>query len=519
MEKYVIAYDLGTKSNKAVIFDSKLNVISQASEKYPIFYPKKGWAEQNPIDYWNSVVNTTQRLIQNANIKKDEITALTFDCQMNCTIPIDSDGNPLMNSISWLDTRAASITHQYKKGLVKVSGYGLKTALKFLTITGGAPGFNGKDPISHIIWIKENEPEIYKNTYKFLSVKDYVIYKCTGNAVVSRDLGNTSWLMDSKPKKFIWSPEILEKFNIEKEKLPIIKKSSEQAGMLTKNAAAILSLNPDIPVFVGSGDITASALGSGAIQNNQIIVCLGTADWIGAHLSKRKKDIKHYLGAICSAQENYLCLSKQETGAACLDWVIEQFFRDEINRFENKPSDLYHEIDSIVKKTSVGSKGLIFTPWMFGERSPINDSQIRGGFYNVALNHDRNDILRSVFEGIVYNIRWGLFYVEKLVGKSENINFVGGGANSEIWCQILADILDRNINQMKDASLAGAKGSAIVALVGLGKLKSFLEAAPLVKINKTFEPNPDNKKVYNSIYEEYVKIYERNKEMFKVLNP
>ena len=519
MEKYVIAYDLGTKSNKAVIFDLKLNLISQTTEKYPITYPKKGWAEQNPNDYWNSIVQTTHRLIRNGNVKKDEIAALSFDCQMNCTIPINSDGNPLMNSISWLDTRAASITQEnFSKGL-KISGYGLKTILMFLKITGGAPGFNGKDPISHIIWIKQNEPEIYKNTFKFLSVKDYVIYKCTGNAVISRDLANTAWLMDTNPNKFNWSSKILEKFNIDKEKLPTIKKSSELAGKLTKNAAESLDLKPETPVFVGSGDITACALGSGAIQNNQMIACLGTADWIGTHSSKRKKDIKHYTGAMCSAQENYLCLSKQETGAACLDWVIEQFFRDLVKKFENKPSDLYPEIDSIVKKTNVGSKSLIFTPWMFGERSPINDSKVRGGFYNVALNQDRDDILRAVYEGIAYNIRWGLFYVEKLIGKSKNVNLVGGGANSEIWCQILADALDRNINQMKDPGIAGAKGSAIVALVGLGKLNSFLDAAALVKINKTFEPNPENTKIYNSIYEEFINIYERNKEMFKVLNP
>jgi len=457
--KYILTHDLGTSGNKAALFDLNLELISQTKEDYPLYYPKPGWAEQNPENYWDAVKKATTTLIHQSNIDADEILTIVFDCQMNCTIPIDNEGNALTNSISWLDTRAAPLTRKFSKGLIKISGYGLKNILMFLKITGGAPGFNGKDPISHILWLKENKPEIYEKTYKFLSVKDFIIYRCTKKAVTSRDLSHTSWMMNSNPGIFEWSDEILKKFKIDRNKLPEIKKSTDIAGELIIEASKELNLKSGTPVFVGSGDLTSAALGSGAIIDNKLIVCLGTADWVAAHTSKRLKDIAHYAGSISSSQENYLCISKQETGATCLDWVIQQMFRSELERFKGNTKELYLYLDSITEKAEVGSKNLIFTPWMFGERSPINDPNVRGGFYNLSLEHTRDSILRSIYEGVAFNIKWSLITIEKLVGKSEEINCIGGGAKSDIWCQILADVLKRKIVQMENPDLAAAKGS------------------------------------------------------------
>lgn len=515
--KYILIHDLGTSGNKAALFDLKLELISQTKVDYPLYYPKSGWAEQNPEKFWEAVKKATNILTQNIDL--NEILTITFDCQMNCTIPIDNEGNALMNCISWLDTRAAPLTQKFSKGLIKISGYGLKNILMFLKITGGAPGFNGKDPISHLLWIKENQPEIYEKTHKFLSVKDYIIYKCTKNAVTSRDLGNTAWMMDSNPGKFEWSDKILNKFKIDKEKLPKIKKSTEIAGGLTIEASKELNLKTGIPIFVSSGDLTSAALGSGGIIDNKLAICLGTSDWVAAHTSKRLKDLSHYTGCISSAQENYLCISKQETGATCLDWAVQQMFKNELEEYKGRSEELYSRLDSLVEKVEVGSKNLIFTPWMFGERSPINDPNVRGGFYNLSLEHTRYDLLRSVYEGVVYNIKWSLIYLEKLIGKADEINCIGGGAKSDVWCQILADILDRKIVQMENPDLAAARGSAIISMVGLGILNQFSDALPLIKVKKVFIPNTENEKIYDILFNEYVNIYKRNKKMFMNLNP
>ncbi|MBY8986972.1 MAG: carbohydrate kinase, partial [Candidatus Lokiarchaeota archaeon] len=283
--QYILTHDLGTSGDKAVLFDLEMNVIHHEKITYPIHYPEEGWVEQEPEDFWNAVKNSTKKIISKAKINKEDIIAISFSCQMNCTIPINQEGKPLMRCISWLDARASIVTRKFTKGLIKIAGFGLRKLLMFIKVTGGAPGVNGKDPISHIIWIKEHEPEIYKKTFKFLSVKDFIIYRCTKNAVTSRDLGHTSWMMDSNPEKFVWSDKILKKFEIDMEKLPEIRRSVEKAGGLTKDAAELLGLVEGIPVFVGSGDLTSAAIGSGAILDNQPIICLGTSDWVAAHTS------------------------------------------------------------------------------------------------------------------------------------------------------------------------------------------------------------------------------------------
>ena len=514
--KYILTHDLGTSGNKAVVFDLKLNSLYQTKVNYPIYYPKQRWVEQESEDFWNSVIRATHTLVNENNINPDDIIGLIFDSQGNCTIPIDEQGIPLMKCISWLDTRASTITHRYSEGEDLVAGYNFETLNMFLDNTGGAPGLNGKDPISHIQWIKKYETDIYERTYKFLNVKDFIVYKCTNRAIISIDLGNISWMMDSN--KLNWSDKILDKFEIDKQKLPEIKKSTDVAGYLTKKAAEELGLKPDTPVFVGSLDFTAGALGSGAINEKQLIVGLGTADFVAAHISEEKRNIPYYTGTMYSAQNYYLCISKQETGAACLDWIANQMFKGELEKYEDNPKELYKYLDNIVEESEAGAKNLIFTPWMYGERSPINDSNVRGGFYNLSIDHKRADLLRAVYEGVAFNIRWGLTYVERLVGRSNQINAIGGGSKSNVWCQILADILEKNINKVAEPDLASNRGLAVIALVGSGILRDFSEAIPLIQIEKSFKPSPDSKKIYKKIYREFTKIYERNTKMFENLN-
>ena len=514
--KYVLSYDIGTTGAKGTLFDLNLKPLSHAYIGYPILYPKPGWAEQDPKDFWKAIVNITNTILNESNIDRNEIAAITFTCQMNCTITVDRQGNPLMKCISWLDTRASELIKKRMNGVIKYKGMSLKKILFFKKHSGGGPGKSGKDPVSHYMWLKEYMPDIYEKTYKFLSVKDYIIFRCTNNAVTSLDLANTAWLKD--PETDEYSKKILETTEIDEEKLPEIKKSTDIAGNLSEIAAKDLGLVSGTPIFVGSGDLTSVALGSGGIENNQMIICLGTADWVATHIPERKTDIPHYIGTINSAQDNYLYISKQETGAACFNWMVDQLFKDLKIKYEGNSSELYKQLDTMVEQAQVGAKQLIFIPWMFGERSPINNSEVRGGFLNLSLDHTRNDLLRSVYEGIAYNLKWSLDPMEKKIGRCKEINLIGGAANSEIWCQILADVLNKDIHKVKDPNLGGTRGSAIIAMVGLGILNQFSDAIPLIDIEKTFKPNPENRDIYSKLFKEFENIYKRNKKMFKNLN-
>ncbi|MEM2987827.1 MAG: FGGY family carbohydrate kinase, partial [Candidatus Bathyarchaeia archaeon] len=210
--KYILAHDTGTTSNKAVLVGLNGEIFGHASAEYPVYYPKRGYAEQKPLDWWNAVIKTTKELIDKASVKPSEIVALIFTTQMSGTIPVDINGEPLMPCMIWLDTRAKEQAEKMSRGIIKIAGYGLLTLFRFLSITGGIYGHVGKDPICKILWVKEEQPKVYAETYKFLDCKDYLVYKCTGNFVISRDYANIWWMMDTRKGRFNWSETILKKY-------------------------------------------------------------------------------------------------------------------------------------------------------------------------------------------------------------------------------------------------------------------------------------------------------------------
>jgi xylulokinase len=510
--KYILAHDTGTSSNKAVLVGLDGEIIGHASADYQVVYPRRGYAEQSPMDWWNAVTKTTSEILKTTKIKPPDIAAIIFTTQMSGTLPVNSEGEPLTPCLIWLDTRAKEQAERMSRGIIKVAGYDLFTLIKFLRITGGIYGHAGKDPICKILWLKEKEPKIYAETYKFLDCKDYLIYKCTGNFVTSRDCANVWWMMDTRKGRFTWSDSILKKYGITKSKLPEIMKSTDVAGKLTSKAASEMDLCEGIPVIVGAGDVASAATGSGAIKEKKLHAYIGTSSWLGCHLSERKKDLFHYIGSICSANpEMYLCVAEQETAGACLDWLKNTLFPED-------REDIYGIINETAAKVEPGAKGLIFTPWLFGERAPIDDPTVRGGFYNLSLEHSREHMIRAVLEGVALNLKWALGYMEKLSEKAESINIIGGGAMLDAWCQIFADALGRRIKLVHDPKEAGARGAAIIAMVALGYLGSFEEAEKLVKIDKVYEPNPKNVPVYERIFREFKSIYKNNKKMYRRLN-
>jgi len=510
--KYILTHDVGTSSDKAVLVKLDTTIVGFTSAEYGLHYPKRGYAEQSPSDWWDAVVSTTRKLMESTGAKPSEIAGLVFSTQMGGTLPVDDEGEPLMPCMTWLDTRASEQAEKIWKGIIKVSGYNVFTALKFLRITGGAPGHTGKNIICKILWLKENEPEIYSKAFKILDCKDYLLFKCTGNFVTSRDHANITWLMDTRKGRLCWSDSLLKKYGINKGKLPEIKKPTELAGKLTTKAAEELGLSGGLPVIVGAGDTPSAAIGSGSVLENQVHAYVGTSDWLACHVSERKTDATHYIGSICSANPAmYLCVAEQETAGACLEWVKDQIFREE-------KKEVYELFDRMAADVKPGSMGLIFTPWLFGENAPLDDATVRGGFHNLSLEHSREHVVRAVLEGVAFNMKWALHYLEKLTKRADAINLIGGGAVSNSWCQIFADVLNRRIKQVHDPKEAGAKGAAIIAMVALGHITRFEDTEKLVRIDKVFEPNPENAKLYEEIFKEFQNVYKNNKQMYRRLN-
>lgn len=520
-EKYIISHDMGTSGDKAILVTVHGDIIDTATLHYPIYHPQPGYAEQDPLDWWNAVCSTTRSVIKKTGIAPHDIVGMTFASQMQNVIPISADGKPLMRSMTWLDGRSADTIREKLWTPPRILGYNVFHLLRFLRITGGCPGHTGKDQIGKILWLQTNEPEIFANTKNFLDAKDFIIYQLTGNMVTSVDLAVVWWLLDTRKNRNQWHPGLCKLANIRVEQLCEVRESAAIAGELTEKAAEQTGLLPGTPIINGAGDLSAAALGSGAIDDGELHISVGTSGWVAGHFTKRKIDIAHYTGCIGSAypQKYYLGMAHQETAGICLEWLKNKvlYHKEQLTE-ERQVTEIYQVLDQLAEQAGPGAEGLIFTPWMYGERCPLDDDYVRAGLYNIGLNHSREHIIRAVFEGIAFNTRWALETIENLYTKVTELNIIGGGAKSDVWTQIFADVTNRKINRVKDPQQAGAKGMALLASLTLGYLESFSDIKKYIKIDRSFHPDPANRKLYDNLFKEFKNIYKQNKKWYKRMN-
>ncbi|MFX1324615.1 MAG: FGGY-family carbohydrate kinase [Promethearchaeota archaeon] len=533
--KYILAIDHGTGGPKSAIVSTQGEVIEWAFQETPINALKGGAVEQNPDDWWDAIKITTKKVIDSGQVKSEDIVGVCNTSQWSGTVPLDKDGNHLMDSIIWMDTRGAKYIEQFNKGLLKVSGYNLRKVFSLIRRTAGGPAQHGKDSIAHILVIKNEFPDIYEKTYNFLEPQDYVNMKLTGKFAASTSSIHLHWLTDARDLYNIhYSNKLMKMFKVDKAKFPSeLKTSIDILGPIKKEVADELGLEKDTKVVMGAPDIHTATIGSGAIGDYEGHIYLGTSDWIFTHIPYKKTDIFHNLGALPSAiPGRYLVGNEQQLAGGSLSYLRDNilYHKDELLKEEAVP-DVYKIFDRVVENVPAGSNNLIFTPWLIGERSPVDDATIRGGLYNISFEMSREHIIRAIFEGVAYNVKWLLATIENFIRKwvvkergihkkgivMPELNMIGGGAQSRIWCQIFADILDRNIKQVADPIQANARGAAYVASVALGYLK-WDEIQKCCEITEIYTPNPDNRKVYDNLFNEFTNIYKIMGKTYKRLN-
>ncbi len=314
--------------------------------------------------------------------------------------------------------------------------------------------------------------------------------------------------------------DLLKLTGIEREKFPDLVPANSILGNIRKEITDELGLNADVKVISGTPDVHSAAIGSGAVKDFEGHFYVGTSSWVVCHVPFKKTDIFHNIGTIPSALPGrYLIANDQESAGACLNFIKNNllYYKDELGTGA-APKDFYKIADRIVERVPAGSNGVYFLPWLYGERAPVDDHHVRGGFYNVSLNNNRDDMLRAIMEGVSMNARWLLKYVEQMAGrKFEAINFIGGGANSAIWSQITADIFNRPVRQMKQPLMSNSRGAAILALLALNMM-NIDTVGKSVEVNKVYEPNTGNRALYDEMFNRFIDIYNRNKSIFAKLN-
>ena len=518
-KKYILAIDHGTSAMKVAIADPCGDIIAFEYEDTPLYLFPDGGAEQDPDEWWDALIKATNRLLSKGLVSIDDIAAICVSSQWSGTVAVDSDGNHLMNAVIWMDSRGEPYIKKINEGIINIEGYGILNILRWLRSTGGLPVKSGKDPIAHILWIKNERSEVYEKTYKFLEPKDYLNLRLTGEFAASFDSIMLHWVTDIRDINNVhYNNGLIKKMGVDKDKLPVLKKSIDVLGTVTEEVAQSLGIRKDTKVIVGSPDLHSAIIGSGAVRDFEGHIYIGTSSWAMCHVPFKKTSISTNMASLPSAiPGRYFVANEQETAGACLKFIRDNvLFVDDDSKIENP--EVYQEFDKIVETVPPGSNGLIFTPWLYGERTPVEDHTVRGGLHNISLPIKRDDIIRAIFEGVAYNSRWLFELVEKFIKrKMDPVNIIGGGAQSDVWCQIYADVLNRTIRQVKNPIMANARGAALIAAVGLG-LCSFDDIPDMVQYSKIFEPNPENRELYDNLFKEFLGLYKNNKAMHKRLN-
>nr|WP_255483702.1 FGGY-family carbohydrate kinase [Rhodanobacter sp. A1T4] len=528
--RHILAIDLGTSGAKVGLVTTTGHVVGFEKEPVDLILGDGGLAEQDPNAWWQAICRASCRLLARRLVPLDTITAACAGAQWGCTVAVDASGKPLRHAHSWLDQRGSRHARHIVGGWDRIPGtpYSARKLVTWLRRTGGAPSADGKDPVGHINWIRTEQPDIYAATRWFLDVPEYLTLCMSGRAVASYDTIVARWCTDNRDlTKIHYDKRLLSITGLDHAKLPEIVPSASIVGLMTSTAKVELGLPDtlDIAVIAGVGDTVAAGIGSGAVDEYHHHLYIGTSAWYSCHMRHKRADLSRTVFALPSAvPHQYWVAAIQESAGKTVEWLLDNviFDSDEFATAE-RSDDALARLNAVGMSAPPGSNGVIFTPWLNGERTPIEDSTIRGGWHNLSLTSRRADLVRSVIEGVVFNCRWMAEAVEGLSkglrprGAMAPIRFIGGGAISPLWCQIVADIFDRPIAQVRDPVVANLRGAGILGAIGTGHLQ-WSEVAGAVEIAETFIPNPLLRQRYDDMFKAFTQIYKRNKPIHKCLH-
>lgn len=474
MAQYLIAHDLGTSGNKATLFTVDGKLVTSCVIPYDVHFFGQNYAEQNPDDWWNAVCLATKRVLE--GIFPSEVTAVSFSAQMQCCLMADKDGKPLRPAIIWADQRASKEAEQLEKEI----GFD-----RMYEITGHrlSPAYT----IEKVMWVKENEPEVYAKTEKVLQAKDYILFRLTG--IFATDHSDASGTNAFDLEELDWSEEILRAAGISSQKLPQLHASTDVIGTVTKEAGAATGLCQGTPVVCGGGDGPCAALGAGCIRENQLFATFGTSAWIGGTTKKKFLDEEKVFFCFAHVIPGcYMPCGAMQAAGSSYSYIRKVLGADKS----------YEELNRMIEQSPAGAKELVFLPYLLGERSPRWNFKTSGAFLGIRPHHMAQDYVRAVIEGVGYNLDLILQAYRKYLTVDSMI-LTGGGAKGDVVCQILSDIFCARLHTPDHVEEATSIAAAMIAGVGAGVYDGFDKIDWFLKLKKEYIPNKDNEKVYEKL--------------------
>ena len=489
---YIIAYDIGTTGNKATLFGIDGTLVASSFAPYRTYYPKRNWVEQDPEEWWISVKATTGELLSKAAVDVDSIRAVSFSGQMMGAVPVDKDGNALRRAIIWADQRSVEQAE-------RLSEIGNERVYR-LTGTRITPTYSGPK----FAWIKDNEPEIYEKTHKFLIAKDYIVARLTGE--FGTDHSDASMTLVFDINRLEWSEELVDALGLDMEKLPGLSSSTTIVSKILPGIANELGLSRETLVVRGGGDGACSCLGAGVVSSDEGYLYLGSSSWISTCSTKPLFDKDARTFNFAYPVQGYYCpTGTMQSGGGAYQWAKDTLCLHEEEKARAIGLSAFALMDDLVDNTKPGAGKLIFLPYLLGERSPRWNTDARGAFVGLSSSHTKSDMLRAVLEGVAFNLKIILDIIET-EGQFERIRLIGGGAKGRNWKQIISDVFGRVVTVPEYLEEATSMGAAIIGAVGIKEI-NLEDASSFVKDVQAISPNMDNHREYNRIFEVFDKTY------------
>lgn len=499
-KSYLLAHDLGTSGNKASLYGEDGTLLASATHAYDADFYGNGCAEQDADFWWKAVCDATKQVTQ--SIDTGKIACVSFSGQMMGCLPVDREGNPLRKSIIWADMRAQKQADQLEKEIGR-------EALYAITGTSVAPTYS----LEKMMWVKENEPEVYRKTHVFLNAKDYIVYKLTGEFATDYSDASGTNAFEIVNKR--WSDDIVRAGNIDMEKLPDAYPSTHMVGKVSRRAAQSCGLAEGTPVVLGGGDGPCATVGAGAVDCKDMYNYFGSSAWIAVAGDAPYLDSKQRTFTLAHLEDGlYMSVGAMQSAGGSYEWMKKNLCASEISESESCGKNVYTIMNEAAEKSVPGANGVLFLPYLLGERCPYWNPEAKGALIGLKMNHTHEDIVRAVFEGALYNLRIILDIFRGEGFCPEQLTLIGAAIKSDFICKLIADIYEVDVMRPQVLEEATSLGAAIAGGVGVGVFEDFSVTKKIVRAKDIIKPDAGTKAFYNKQYALFKKSYDALESLF-----
>lgn len=492
---YVLGVDIGTTSTKSVLFTENGEVISKHMIGYPLHTPTPSTAEQDSNEIYQAVLGTIKETLKKSDIEAKHLLCVSFSSAMHSLIAVDAVGNPLSNCITWADNRSEAWAEKIKKEWRGHDIY-LRT---------GTP-IHPMSPLSKLVWLKNEKKDLFKSTAKFISIKEYVFFKLFGAYVVDYSIASATGLFNLK--ELNWDSEALEVAGVTRDHLSEPVPTTHIVRGLHGELAKNLGLSRDVPFVVGASDGCLSNLGVNAIDFGSVAVTIGTSGAIRTVSDKPLTDPKGRTFCYALTENHWVIGGPVNNGGMTFRWVRDELAGSEVETARRLGLDPYEVLTKIASNVKPGSDGLLFHPYLTGERAPLWNANARGSFFGLSLHHKKEHLIRSVLEGVIFNLYSVLLALEELIGVPTKIMATGGFARSVLWRQMMADIFNEEV-VVPESFESSCLGAIILGLFSLGRVDDLTVVNQMVGETHRHQPIEENATVYQELIPIYLSVYRK----------